>query len=278
MDESPAVPKERHTKHHSKKRPAVNKSDNLGTPAVQANDLGSENSPAKSAGSITQESTPVGNSRHQKSDRKTVYSQKAQNSANPSNKTQQTNRRTGPSFNAHLTDESKKQPPKERVDSEKSNNTPVLKDDLTTRLIRELGTRPYPDCAICFNPIHPMQPTWSCSPSHAIAGVGSDHESSNVDNENSQCCWTTFHLKCIRSWASKTVKDVTEALRARGEERECEWLCPACRAKRLLIPSGYRRVVSSCASCMRLIYSIQMFLWIHGRSQTASLRDSTFLW
>ncbi|KAG1732767.1 hypothetical protein EDB19DRAFT_1896714 [Suillus lakei] len=77
-----------------------------------------------------------------------------------------------------------------------------LADDLTSTVIRALSTHPYPDCPICFNPIHP--------------------------SENLQCCWTTFHLKCIRAWASKCVKDLQDAWRARGEERTGEWRCPGC--------------------------------------------------
>lgn len=56
-------------------------------------------------------------------------------------------------------------------------------DDLTSTLIHALSTPPYPDCPICFNAIRPEQPTWSCS--------------SSDPSENLQCCWTTFHLKCI---------------------------------------------------------------------------------
>ncbi|KAG1798823.1 uncharacterized protein HD556DRAFT_153931 [Suillus plorans] len=101
-----------------------------------------------------------------------------------------------------------------------------LADDLTSTLTHALSTHPYPDCPICFNPIRPEQPTWSCS--------SSDH------SENLQCCWTTFHLKCIRAWASKSVKDLQDAWRARGEERTGEWRCPGCQAKRESVPSSYR--------------------------------------
>ncbi|KZT20935.1 hypothetical protein NEOLEDRAFT_1244899 [Neolentinus lepideus HHB14362 ss-1] len=116
--------------------------------------------------------------------------------------------------------------------SEKYSISGPKKDDLTTTLIHNLRTPPYPDCPICFSAIHPLQPTWSCSPSLPI--VAEDKE-----NENMQCCWTTFHLKCIRSWASKSVKDVAEAWRARGEDRQGEWRCPGCQAKRMAVPSGY---------------------------------------
>ena len=82
-------------------------------------------------------------------------------------------------------------------------------DDLASTLIHALSTPPYPDCPICFSPIHPAQPTWSCSPSTPTI-VG--------QNEEVQYCWTTFHVKCIRSWASKSVKDIADAWRARGEQ------------------------------------------------------------
>lgn len=100
-----------------------------------------------------------------------------------------------------------------------------LADDLTSILTHALSTHPYPDCPICFNPIRPEQHTWSCS--------------SSDPSENLQCCWTTFHLKCIRAWASKSVKDIQDAWRARGEERTGEWRCPGCQAKRESVPSSY---------------------------------------
>ncbi|KAG1729490.1 uncharacterized protein EDB91DRAFT_1159352 [Suillus paluster] len=98
-------------------------------------------------------------------------------------------------------------------------------DDLTSTLTHALSTHPYPDCPICFNSIRPEQPTWSCSFSDP--------------SENLQCCWTTFHLKCIRAWASKSVKDLEDAWRIRGEERTGEWRCPGCQAKRERVPSSY---------------------------------------
>lgn len=44
----------------------------------------------------------------------------------------------------------------------------ILDDDgLVSRLIRSLSESPYSDCPICFLPIKPMQPIWSCSPSNS---------------------------------------------------------------------------------------------------------------
>jgi transcriptional repressor NF-X1 len=64
-------------------------------------------------------------------------------------------------------------------------------NDLTSHLTHLLKTPPYPDCPICYSAVHPMQPTWSCS-------------SDGLDSDGMDCCWTTFHMKCIRAWASKS--------------------------------------------------------------------------
>jgi len=61
--------------------------------------------------------------------------------------------------------------------------------DLTSRLMYSFTHKEDAlDCPICFNSIHPAQPIWSCTPSP----------------EADTCCWGTFHLKCIRSWATKS--------------------------------------------------------------------------
>ena len=152
------------------------------------------------------------------------------------NRGPQTNRR-GAKFNATLTEpsaeaasssDSTKQPHKYKGSAPKGN-------DLTSTLIHALSTPPYPDCPICFATIHPAQPTWSCSPSRNTRALDDDSN----ENDSSQCCWTTFHLKCIRSWASKSVKEITDAWRARGEERPGEWRCPGCQSKREQVPNGY---------------------------------------
>lgn len=95
--------------------------------------------------------------------------------------------------------------------------------DLTNRLAEALSAPPYADCAICFNSIRPDQPTWSCSPSV----------------EANACCWTSFHLKCIRAWALKSTKETREAFRARNDDSEGEWRCPGCQTKRHVVPQSY---------------------------------------
>jgi len=107
-------------------------------------------------------------------------------------------------------------------------------DDLTSRLIQELSSHPYPDCPICFSSVHREQPIWSCSP---IIPTILPQDADGLP----QYCWTTFHLKCIRSWASKSVKDIENAWRARGEEGKTgDWRCPGCQVKREDIPKTYR--------------------------------------
>ena len=128
-------------------------------------------------------------------------------------------------------------------------------DDLTSRLTRELSVRPYADCLICFAAIHPMQPTWSCSPLLPISAATDDEDGGKSGNvppraaESAQCCWTTFHLKCIRSWAEKSVRDLEAAWRARGEERKGEWRCPGCQSKRSAIPASYWYVLCRIYAC-----------------------------
>jgi len=97
-------------------------------------------------------------------------------------------------------------------------------DDLTSILTFSLSNPPFPECMICFNPIRPEQPTWSCSPR---------------EEKEAQSCWNTFHLKCIHPWAEKSVKDLEEAWRARGEEKRGEWRCPGCQLQREIVPRKY---------------------------------------
>jgi transcriptional repressor NF-X1 len=97
-------------------------------------------------------------------------------------------------------------------------------DNLTSILTFSLSIPPFPECMICFNRIRPEQPTWSCSPR---------------EEKEAQSCWNTFHLKCIHPWAEKSVKDLEEAWRARGEEKRGEWRCPGCQSGREIVPRKY---------------------------------------
>ena len=102
-------------------------------------------------------------------------------------------------------------------------SSPPHSSNLATRLTYALRTPPYPDCPICFNALHPAQPTWSCS----------------LSDEVTSCCWASFHLKCIREWANKSTKEIRDALVARELNEEEYWRCPGCQAKRTQVPRGY---------------------------------------
>lgn len=145
--------------------------------------------------------------------------------------------RRGAKFNAGLTETPSKEASSSNnpKPSQRYKSSGPKGDDLTSTLIHALSTPPYPDCPICFASIHPAQPTWSCSRSL----INRNADDAGKENESSQCCWTTFHLKCIRSWATKSVKELVDAWRARGEERPGEWRCPGCQSKREHVPSGY---------------------------------------
>ncbi|KAG6896480.1 hypothetical protein C0992_008016 [Termitomyces sp. T32_za158] len=143
--------------------------------------------------------------------------------------------RRGAKFGARLTDPQSVplSKPRSRYRSNIAPSEPIG-EDLTSRLIHDLRTPPYPDCPICFNPIHPAQTTWSCSPSTQIIRQPED------EGQEQQYCWTTFHVKCIGEWASTNVKAVADAWRARGEShKKGDWRCPGCQAKREIVPSGY---------------------------------------
>ncbi|QRV73787.1 shuttle craft protein [Ceratobasidium sp. AG-Ba] len=74
---------------------------------------------------------------------------------------------------------------------------PPTSGDLTSRLIYSLTHKEDAvDCPICFNPVHPAQPIWSCAPAPATP----------LDDPSaapSTCCWTIFHMRCIKQWAQK---------------------------------------------------------------------------
>ncbi|TFK20660.1 hypothetical protein FA15DRAFT_673293 [Coprinopsis marcescibilis] len=124
-----------------------------------------------------------------------------------------------------------------------------LGDDLASTLIRSLSTAPYPDCPICFSGIRPEHAVWSCSPSTPLAATKTKDEGATTGDDAAisasaqsqiQYCWTPFHVGCIKSWAMKSVKDVADAWRARGEPKDGDWRCPGCQVKRYAVPLGYR--------------------------------------
>ncbi|KAH9974790.1 hypothetical protein BGW80DRAFT_1302744 [Lactifluus volemus] len=128
-------------------------------------------------------------------------------------------------FNPNLSEPKADAPaPSSGTNPSRKRGKPPSGNDLTSILTISLSTPPYPECMICFNPVRPEQPTWSCSPR---------------EEKDAQSCWNTFHLKCIQPWAEKSVKDIEEAWRARGDEKKGEWRCPGCQSKREVVPRKY---------------------------------------
>ncbi|KAG9092665.1 FKBP12-associated protein [Ceratobasidium sp. UAMH 11750] len=110
---------------------------------------------------------------------------------------------------------------------------PPTTGDLTSRLIYSLTHREDAvDCPICFNPVHPTQPIWSCAP----PPVDPLEDTSAAP---ATCCWTIFHIRCIKQWAQKSVVATREAYRARSVDLPGDWRCPGCQTKRTVIPQAY---------------------------------------
>lgn len=118
--------------------------------------------------------------------------------------------------------------------------TPAAQEmDLTARLTasfsRSASAEDAPDCSICLNPIAPGAPTWSCTPQT------SELDPAHAEHGSSSCCWSSFHLKCIKAWAAKSVKATGDAFVARGVlDRGGEWRCPGCQTRRNIVPAEYR--------------------------------------
>jgi transcriptional repressor NF-X1 len=149
--------------------------------------------------------------------------------------------RRAPRFGAGLTEENAAGPSKRDEPSQPAYTLPK-KNDLTSTLIHDLSTPPYPDCLICFSAIRPQEPTFSCSPTIPIASDDEAERNAPIKGTavTAQCCWTTFHLKCIKAWAVKSVKETEAAWKARGEDRLGVWRCPGCQVQRNVVPSVYR--------------------------------------
>ncbi|QRW16869.1 hypothetical protein RhiXN_04871 [Rhizoctonia solani] len=128
-------------------------------------------------------------------------------------------------FGARLTEGS----PKSAAPASEPAPPPPTSGDLTSRLIYSLTHKhDAVDCPICFNPVHPAQPIWSCAPPPTLIG-----------DAPATCCWTIFHMKCIKEWARKSVEATREAYRARNVDLPGEWRCPGCQTKRTVIPQAY---------------------------------------
>ncbi|GLB39230.1 putative R3H domain containing protein [Lyophyllum shimeji] len=190
-------------------------------------DVQARSSPSSSQAGLPQagvENAPASQKPRRRNPPKAAKSGEAPESSTNASSNQPPRRAGGPSrrgakFNAGLTEPGttscSSDKPVNKYKNTAAARTEPEADDLTSRLIHDLRTPPYSDCPICFNSIHPAQRTWSCSPSIPVI------RPPDAETDEAQYCWTTFHLKCIGEWAAKSVKDIVDAWRARGQTRSC---------------------------------------------------------
>jgi transcriptional repressor NF-X1 len=106
-------------------------------------------------------------------------------------------------------------------------------DDLASKLIRGLTTRPFLECPICFSDLLPAQAIWSCLPTYSSVSPGS---------ADTTCCYTPFHLSCMQDWSSRSLKEARERARDRtaGEAAPITWRCPGCQKHRESTVTNYQ--------------------------------------
>ncbi|KAI7903173.1 uncharacterized protein BX663DRAFT_560725 [Cokeromyces recurvatus] len=93
--------------------------------------------------------------------------------------------------------------------NKQTKSLPAGDHDMATLLSHELKTSTY-ECMICMDVIRAAHPIWSCD-----------------------CCWAMFHLDCIQTWATRSLKDTSTNKMITG------WRCPGCQNSRTAIPRDY---------------------------------------
>ncbi|KAI9476112.1 MAG: hypothetical protein EXX96DRAFT_575824 [Benjaminiella poitrasii] len=86
---------------------------------------------------------------------------------------------------------------------------PAGDHDMSTLLSHELKSSAY-ECMICMDIVRPAHPIWTCD-----------------------CCWAIFHLDCVQTWATRSLKDTSTNKMITG------WRCPGCQNSRTAIPRDY---------------------------------------
>lgn len=100
--------------------------------------------------------------------------------------------------------------------------------DMSTILAHELKTSTY-ECMICMDTVRPAHHVWTCD-----------------------CCWAVFHLNCVQTWASRSLKgkhilvwslvkvaDDFSFLDTSSNKMITGWRCPGCQNSRTVIPKDY---------------------------------------
>ncbi|KAI0216733.1 FKBP12-associated protein [Massospora cicadina] len=84
--------------------------------------------------------------------------------------------------------------------------------DLRTKLISSLSDATY-ECMVCWEPVAPRNPTWSC-----------------------KLCWAVFHLNCIKKWSRASNQRPEDG---RLTVDRSDWRCPGCQLVQVDLPSKY---------------------------------------
>lgn len=116
-------------------------------------------------------------------------------------------------------------------------------DDLASKLMRGLSRRPFLECPICFSALTPSQAIWSCSPTIYTAPKSSSSSSTLASSvADNSCCYTPFHLACIKDWSRRSLDEAREKARDRDPNQNplpITWRCPGCQKHREGTVGGY---------------------------------------
>jgi len=86
-------------------------------------------------------------------------------------------------------------------------------ENISTRIHREIASGSY-ECLVCFSNLTRKAKVWNC-----------------------KCCWTVFHLDCVKKWAKQGLEQTPAA--PIGADFSPTWRCPACNNHEKVVPAAY---------------------------------------
>ena len=92
---------------------------------------------------------------------------------------------------------------------------PSTATDMPTKIHEDIDNGIY-ECPICTAAVHRKSQVWS-----------------------SDCCWTVFHLSCIRKWSQNEGSAVRQPRDGNGEVLARQWRCPGCNTPRDVLPNSF---------------------------------------
>lgn len=183
--------KHRKPRNRKKKNPNVLNATEAGTPKKVEETKGPKKSEQSTSETTTAESSSTPNKPNKKpNNKKPVHKPNNNNNNNTSIMSRISKNRA----QGKLTDNKEEQPdttqptqPKKRNNNNRSKkpmHLPPGNHDMSTVLTHELKNSTY-ECMICMDIVRPAHHTWTCD-----------------------CCWAVFHLNCVQTWASKSLKGI----------------------------------------------------------------------